>query len=242
MHRHDLDLIAALAEGSLEDETAARAQVAVCRRCREELEAHTLALQALSELEPLALTPQESAGLRRDVWTTLRSSDVEPVRGAPWYSKWAYAAAGLVVIAGLAALLSQAGLEDAAEPMAVAEEAHDFEPAAEEPPEIVADAPDEDAAQMPAAPDFFAAEAARLRQGDETDSPIPPDFTMAAEDDAADRCLEEAGLVDHVVVDEVVDEDMTRYLVAVPAPGEIERDTPVVFVHASDCFVMAVEE
>lgn len=241
MHRHDLDLMAALAEGSLEDEAAARAQAASCRRCREELEAQTLALQALRAVEPATLTVQESAALRRDVWTSLRSGEPEKERRAPWYAKWAYAATGLVVVAGMAALLSQGSFDDAADPLPLAEEeaglATDSADEAEA-PAIMADEPDEDMEMMEVPPpDFFASQAARLRQDGEGEAQA----STLAERASAEACLEQAGLVDHVVVDEVADEDLTRYLVAVPSPGEIRADTPVSFVQAVDCLLMAVD-
>lgn len=106
MHEHDLDLIAALAEGSLDDESVARALVEECQECREEMLAQEKALTALASVPPTGMTDWERARLHRDVWTGIRGD--EPATRGPirWY-RWAYVAAGLFVVVGLAGVLNR---------------------------------------------------------------------------------------------------------------------------------------
>lgn len=69
MHQHDLDLIMALADETLDGESAAaaRAEIAGCAECSLDLEMQTTALAALHDLPEAALTEFESARIRRDV-------------------------------------------------------------------------------------------------------------------------------------------------------------------------------
>jgi len=74
MRKNEIELIAALAEGRLEDETAARALVDSSAAHRAEYEAHKTALEALIAIPSAQLSEHESAALHRDVWTELQSS------------------------------------------------------------------------------------------------------------------------------------------------------------------------
>lgn len=71
MHEHDIDLIMALAEGTLgeSDAAAAHARIAACEQCLEDLKLNRAALGALREAPRVYLTATESAGLR----STLRA-------------------------------------------------------------------------------------------------------------------------------------------------------------------------
>ena len=67
MHEHDLDLIMALAEGTLDasDVPSAEAEIAACAECSEDLELQRLALGALEAAPPVAMTEMESSRMRR---------------------------------------------------------------------------------------------------------------------------------------------------------------------------------
>lgn len=113
MRDHDLELIAALAEGRLEDEAEARALIASNEEARAEYEAQKLALDALSGPSPVSMTETERASLRRDTWSELRSGvGTSSQRStSPWYYRWVPVAAGMFVLVGLVAVLSQGGLD-----------------------------------------------------------------------------------------------------------------------------------
>jgi hypothetical protein len=107
MRDHDLELIAALVEGRLEDETEARALLESSPELLAEYEAQRLAYEALRGLGPMTLSDTERARLHRDVWTELRSdTQAQPAR-RPWYYTWASVAAGLFVVVGLVTVLNQ---------------------------------------------------------------------------------------------------------------------------------------
>jgi hypothetical protein len=105
MHDHDLDLIAALVEGRLEDETEARALIASSAEAREEYELQKLAYESLREVGSASLTESERVALHRDVWTELRTQ-TPAKRVTPWYYRWVPVAAGLFVVIGLVTVLS----------------------------------------------------------------------------------------------------------------------------------------
>ena len=52
MHSHDLDLIAAFADGSLQDTGEAQSLIESCAHCRAEYDAQRSALAALGALPP----------------------------------------------------------------------------------------------------------------------------------------------------------------------------------------------
>lgn len=116
MRDHELELIAALAEGRLEDETEARALIASSEEHREEYEAQKRALHALDGAAPATLSEFEKASLHREVWSQLRSPATEPAR-QPWYYRWAPVAAGMFVVVGLVAVLNQGGEPEGATPV-----------------------------------------------------------------------------------------------------------------------------
>lgn len=82
MHSHDLDTIAALADGSLEPERqdAARRLLDYCEECREEFEAQTMIIDVLSETEPATLTDIERARLHQ----TIGRLAPEPAKRGAW--------------------------------------------------------------------------------------------------------------------------------------------------------------
>jgi hypothetical protein len=109
MRDHDLELIAALVEGRLQDDSEARALIDSAPELRAEYEAQRLAFETLRGLGPTQLSDTERAALHRDLWTELRSgAEARPAR-RPWYYTWASVAAGLFVIVGLVTVLDQTG-------------------------------------------------------------------------------------------------------------------------------------
>jgi len=258
MRNKEVELIAALAEGSLEDETAARALVASSTKHQAEYEAQKTAYQALSSIPPAQLTEHETAALHRDIWTELQNQPVAGTAKPPWYYRWSYAAAGIFVVVGLFVVLDQAipdsaptaliGSEDASEAATSDEGSAGFgdsgttsaDDTATDTTEAAAATDgeagvDEEGTKQFATPTVNSLTDLALlaRSGDlEYDEPSPPD--------EAEACLIEAGLADYVVLGEVVEE--TRYLLAVPPDSDLETDTPISFVNADFCTEFYVDE
>jgi hypothetical protein len=106
MRDHELELIAALVEGRLEDEAEARALIASSPEHAEEYEAQKLAYETLQDVGVVSLSDVERAALHRDVWTALRTQPTVKAR-SPWWYRWTPVAAGLLVVAGSVAVLNQ---------------------------------------------------------------------------------------------------------------------------------------
>ena len=103
MHEHDLDLIMALAEGTLDasDVPSAEAEIAACAECSEDLELQRLALGALEAAPPVAMTEQESSrmrqALRRDLGLVAAAKAAKPQRR--WFPIGALASAAALLLA-----------------------------------------------------------------------------------------------------------------------------------------------
>lgn len=246
MHEHDLDLIAALADGSLEDESEARSLVESCEVCREEYRAQSEVLSLLVAMPSVGMTDLERAALHRELWTELRA---EPQRrGIPLWQRWSYVAAGLFVAVGLVGALN-AGLGGSTQ-------------GAETTSAELADT-SADLAGSPASeePRTFSGEDSAIDGGGETEgatttaaaaeSTVPPFTDLAAEvrsrraedetytqsvDDDLEECLTQLGLDDQLVVDEV--ELDQRYLALM---SEDPDDRTVTFVSVADCVVAHVD-
>ncbi len=106
MRDHDLELIAALVEGRLDDEAEARALIASSAEHAEEYEAQKLAYEALNGLGTVSMSDTERAALHRDVWTSLRATTADKPAN-PWWYRWTAVAAGLLVVGGSVAILNQ---------------------------------------------------------------------------------------------------------------------------------------
>lgn len=107
MHqRHDLDLIAALAEGRLDDPSPAEEQVATCAACADVYRAHRVVLAAIAADPVPRLDDLERRRLRQGVWAGLGVADDAPVRSTPWWYRVAPVAAALVVVVGIVAILT----------------------------------------------------------------------------------------------------------------------------------------
>lgn len=231
MNERERELIAALAEGSLQDDTEARSLLEGSAEAQAEYRLQLAALQALSELSPAELSGSERADLRRDLWARLRAEKAK-ARSTVGIYGWSLAAAALFVIVGLAAVLgNQAqsggdaaeGFEEISSGLA---EAADTTAASD-----TFAAADSGAEAAAPAEQYFAAQARRLRSGDD-------DLQRASDGEAGDQeCLAEAGIPNHEVV-AVVGEDEgvpERYLAAVPAGETIGPETPIHFVDATTC-------
>ncbi len=261
MHDHDLDLIASLADGSLEEGAEARALVETCEICRHEYDTQVSVLGALSGLQSARLTDLEKAGLHRDLWTELRSEAVEERRVIPWWYRLSYAAAGLFVMVGLVAVLGQNVFnsegDEAATTFSEVSSGLDGGTSAESVAPLVSPQADQSGGAAPTTtagatattagtspsvsttlaaesvePDFEAV-AAETRQGE-----LPPADRALVTQKA--ECLGAAGLENYEFKGSI-EQDRT-YLVAVPAGVALDSDTPVAFVDADTCEVVHVEE
>lgn len=217
---HELELLAALAEGRLEDETEARALIASSPDARAEYEAQKTAHDALSAMGPASLSDVERAELHRDTWTELRSRPTSRQATGRWYSRWTPVVAGLFVLVGVVAVLNQtdlsgSGADSSEEALVAASDVATVTTAAAaiaEPfgrtadGEETTEAPlDEGTADIEAQASpsnataaFYSSEAELIRAGDEADSPVPlSDYS--AEEPELEACLDRASLVGYVV-------------------------------------------
>jgi hypothetical protein len=243
MHKHDLDLIASFADGTIEDETEARDLVASCDECRAEYQSQLEVLELLATAPPVAMSELEKAALHRDLWTELRSEPSTAAARTPWY-RWAYVAAGLFVVVGLAGALSRLpfGGGDAASDNTFVEISSALDGDAGQGGDLpLFDAPDaasggeESVETTQAASESLllpfpelAEEARALRQSDSRTGQLTTD------PDEIDRCLEKSGLFDHVVVEEL--ELDQRYLVVMAREGS--TDQTVTFIALESCEIV----
>jgi hypothetical protein len=241
MHEHDLDLIAALAEGSLGDESVARALVDECEVCRAEYRSQTEVLAWVASAPRVEMTDLEKAALHRDLWTELTRA---PARAAatPWWQRWSYVAAGLFVAVGLVAVLNgEFGGGDGAAPT-LAETAADLDDstAGEEMAPFAEDNGADEGlggatttAAAEALPLPFPELAEQARAARRTDTGA---ITLS-EDETTEECLTILGLDDRIVVDQI--EDGKTYLVLMAEDGDADRS--VTFVALDDCEIVYVD-
>jgi len=244
MHDHDLDLIASLADGSLDDPAEARALVETCQDCSLEYETQLAIIASLSTIEPVTMTELEKAALHRDLWSELRSQSARKP-ATPWWYRFSYAAAGLFVVVGLVAVATQMGgiggdsqsATTVADATAFEEDASGdvqsplSEDGSEEATESTMAAAD---AGAESTADFEAlATETRLQQ-------LPPTSRATQMTEEQVDCLKAAGLEDQELAG-TVERDRT-YLIAVPTGVDLDADTPVTFVDVDTCEVAHVEE
>jgi len=243
MHEHDLDLIAALADGSLADETEARALVDSCDFCHTEYLEQTDVLALIAAAPSARMTDLEKAALHRDLWTELRREPAT-AQSTPWWQRWSYVAAGLFVAVGLVGVLNLAQDTggEASDTTIAAEATADLQaPSNEEGVPFVAgedsaeggaeSATTTAAAQEALAPPFGElADEARAQRDNGTMS------TLGSDEDA-DECLTRLGLDEHEVIDEI-ELDQT-YLVVMPVDAQAEQ--VVTFVTIADCAIVHVD-
>jgi hypothetical protein len=261
MRDREIDLISALVEGTLEDETEARAMLAASPELQAEYEAQRLAYEALSSAGSATMRDDEKAALHRDVWTALRSEPAAPRVRAPWYYRWVPVGVGVFVV-GIAAVtvLTQtsggdgaATFDEAAAETTIATSAEAGEMSAGTAAEDAAT--DTTAAAMAMAPEteMFGAAARSLREDRVDGTTEVPSATESAI--ALDECLDQAGLQDVDVI-QIIDsaflseisgitvptEDESRsFLVAVPAQEDPET-APIFFVDSDTCDIAYVDE
>ena len=244
MHRHDLDVIAALADGTLEDETGARALIAVCDECRSEYEFQQQALAALAETAPATMTETERAGLHRDLWTALRSQQAPRTSKAWWY-RVSYAAASLLVVVGVASVISQTGAPEAAETFTalpadeeidIAEESAAPSAAPASTSAAAADSPTY-AAAGPQDGLRFAAIAESVRSDGDALSDYSSERGMIADSVGTSECVDQSEFERQRIVAII-----ENYILTIPDGTELEPDTPITFVDIGTCKVVHVEE
>lgn len=251
MRKRDLELIAALAEGTLEDESEARALLESSPAHRAEYEAQKAAIDALSSVPAAVLTGQEKAALRRDIWAELRNPPDSVPSRTPWQYRLVFSgAAVVVVVVGLAALLSQTGDDQgttASEEVssALTADGADQADAPQAAPEAAIETTEAATDALGGGDEFaayFSQNARAVRDGDLT-SVTPADEDAGDSDEEKTSCLEKAGLEGYEVIGELpVDALETAglrasfpYLVAVPAGQPIDESTPIVFVEVVTC-------
>lgn len=260
MRRHELELIAALAEGILEDETEARALIESSPAHRAEYEMQKAAIDAMRSVPRAEMTDLEKAALRRDLWTALQSPSTAPAK-APWYYRWSFVAAGVLVVAvGFGAILSQQGEQDAglsergATELAQEESATDGEltettsqaARAQAPP---ADEGDLAADDTDAFSQFFMDNALRARTGAFADFNAMEDATGGSFVAEHAPCVQSAGLEEYEAIGEVTVEQAREagfdpvypYLIAVPSGTELSDETPVAFIQFETCEVVFID-
>jgi hypothetical protein len=268
MRDHVLELIAALVEGRLEDETEARALIESSAEARREYESQLRVRQALTGLGAVSMTESERSALHRDVWTALRSHPESRPAGTPWYVTWLPAAAVVALVMGLVGVLAGGGDQQTAtfsEIGAAIEDGASTAAATESTSGAAGEAAggdDADGGMTPldaptttmsasteghdlAADDaaYFSRQAERMRAGQTSET--VEDTT--AQDSGFDDCVAEAGLEDHVAVDTVPapagtdEEGPSQFIVAAPE-GVAIADAPLSFVDPDTCQVVYADE
>lgn len=240
MHEHDLDLIAALADGSASDEAQARSLVEACPVCRAEYEAQTEVIALLAAAPRPMMTDMERAGLHRAVRSGLENKTV-PSPATPWWQRLGYVAAGLLVVAGLFGVLQNSGFMGGAD-MATSATTTVAEGGAEAPVEEVPFVAQDGGGD--AAPTTTAAaseetlateEAAVLPFADLADEARAGATQRDTPSDEDRECLDRAGLDRHVVVNEVEESGTTYLIVMLDEPVE---DETVFFVELPGCSIV----
>ncbi|MGF1617113.1 MAG: hypothetical protein ACFCU2_04810 [Acidimicrobiia bacterium] len=249
MHKHDLDLIAEFAAGTLGDDSEARARVESCHTCAQEFTAQSSVLAELSGVGQALMTEYERARLHRDLWTELRSpaATAKPALTTPWWRSWTFGAAAFVVVAvSLVGVMENFGGGGDSE--AFTEVAAGLESGADGSADTHADgdaAGGGELAEEALAPDF--GPALSERDGDtpylliarEVRNQATSDAGVLSYDEKQVDCLEQSGLVDHYPVGGF--EPVTELLVAVPSGADLES-APVAFVDPADCTVVHIED
>lgn len=264
LRNREIELIAALVEGTLEDEAEARALIERSDEARAEYETQRITRETLAGVGTAQLSDHERSALHRDLWTAMQRPAPKPER-APWYFVWASAAAVLFVVVGLAAVFTRSGSETAdqgvaAETTQAAEAAADAMPQADAMEEAAeggasseTESDDGAIAEAPAASfaiptaEFFSETATQVRLGN-LDEALARGIGEADEEDRL-TCLALAGLDDHEIIGETRDlepgadtETTPSYLVAVPLNAVIGPETPVFFVAVDTCELVHTQE
>lgn len=270
LRKREIELIVGLVEGTLEDETEARALLERSSEARTEFEAQSSVQRALRAAEPASMTEAESATIRREIWTEMRTDAIPTSKSTPWVYRLAPVAAALVLVVGVLAVLNR-GFQDADETArtfsdAAADQSADTTqaatsggleslgdddaaaPAAEG--DGGSDMAEELSAPEPLPDEVFFETIAELVRSDALTSATRLQLFFADETLPRDMsaCLESSDLVSYRLlgratnVDEGDQASPVDYLVLVPETVEIGPDTEVTFVRLPDCEVVHVEE
>jgi len=267
MNRRELELLAALAEGRLEDEREALSLVESSPEHLAEYEAQKAAVQALRSAPAAELTEHERAALRRDVWAALRAA---PAPAASRARRWAPAAAVVVAVVGSAVVLNQALVSpperfaimssqgDTAYQQtgttAVAESGDEMSAALESGPVETSEPFAESVAESPLIT-FLSKQASRLRESDQQDYAAgrdDPSFSDAHAPCVSRAALEvdsDLDLTGYEAIDLVTEEETLQagldspkaYLIAVPAAMAVGEDPPVAFIELETCVLTHLE-
>lgn len=252
MREYELELIASLAEGTLEDETEARALIGSSPQLRAEFEAQVRALERLRDESMVTMSDTERAALRRDVWSRLRSATTSAGSRVPWYYRWVPAAAALVVVVGVLSVLPRSGEDGALETAAdvtttagAAAGALDTD-----------DAGGEGGSEAPAAPTaaderalLYENEVQRLRSERLTDFEAY-DLEETSGSEEMKQCVATAGLSDYQLLGTISDPtaadteesgDARDLIVAVPNDSDLATG-PVALVDLLTCELVHLEE
>lgn len=244
MHDRDLELIARLAEGSLEDESEARALIASSDEHRLEYEAQLMAIEALASVGPVHMSDAEKAALHRDVWTELRAGTGAETR-TPWYYRFVPVAASLFVVVGIGAVVVQNGGESSDGPatLVAAEEGVTTTAADAGSEELAGDSGEDGAALAPfASADVFSKLADEVRTG--RISTTNQDGSEADSD--LQSCVDGAGLDGYELVGPVptppeIAADLNLTLVVAALNGDASRG-PLAFIDADACELVYLDE
>lgn len=260
LRKRDIELIGALVEGNLADETVARALIEQSEEARREYEAQRSAYLALQSARHVEMSDTEKAALHRDLWSELQRSPAPATRSVPWYYRLAPVAAALIVVVGVLAVLDRGGQQAAtgesfrdmaggltSETTAAAsglESAGDDAAAPTAESDGGSGTVEEALPQTMARSEFFASIAEVVRSGEFTTTTQPaPDQTgqldrsSVCEDSSNVEGLEILGEVTNLEMRD--DEELsTTYLIAVPVDQPIDSDTVVTFISAETCQVV----
>lgn len=261
MRKHEIELIIALAEGSLEDETEARALIESSKKARSEYVAQKTALDALASVPPAELTDIEKAALHRDIWTALSAGPAVTQKTTPWHSRWSYVAAGLFVVVGLVAVLSTdafSGDDAAVESLGSSQDSPAGTTLASagadegaEAPAVVEDTADaSEAGTIDPVVDFFREHASQVRSGQFSSALAAPENDRESIADEYSACLSRADLDDYEALGEITFDEAgsyglnpdSLYLVAVPTAVSLDESTPVAFVELLTCALVHIDE
>jgi len=238
---------AALTEGILAEElaSAAEAQINACPECSADLAAQRLALNALRESPPAAMTPSEAANLRDAVAGAIGLAGVAVPRAAtrsrrsPWPAiAIAAGLAGIITIVPVMGLINSAS-DDTATTESVATAFEEFDDQAAIGRDSLAEAPTDDAEMLVTAPAESIAEAgeapATTTAAATTEAALNTDEEPAGEGFATDgqdaiRELFEAGPTESYAA---TTEQTNRTSLACSAEAEQHFGNQFLFVNAS---------
>jgi hypothetical protein len=242
MRKRDIELVTALAEGRLVDETAARALIDRSPRLREHYQTQRRVIEAMAQIPPVALTETERATLHRTVWGVLAGDAPSSATSAGgWSLRWGYAAVALLVVAGTVSVIGQLGGDNGSlldEDRTSSQSPEGGESAA---PLDGLGTPETTSAPHLAGDDLraanFAVYADQARGGSLAEVPV---YEMASEESSVAQCVEEAALGGRLILG-TIEEEGTGYAL-VTADETVGPDSVIVFVDLDSCTIAYRDE